>query len=139
MLSLPPSFLRFPVRTMIGRVMLTFFSRSGVVDVLDTDVDTLLEVSVADLLVDDDADGGFGNVVNDTGLAVVDLVWHLNGTNKPTCQSSALFPVFCEVCRSTYTLLDSAVGLDVDNVSDSVGFQVGRQMNCALLHQQRKS
>jgi hypothetical protein len=75
-----------------------FFSGAGVVDVLDADVDALLEVAVADLLVKDDADGRLGHVVDDAGLAVVDFVDH--------------------------ALLDCAVVLDVYDVADTVGFPV---------------
>lgn len=41
-----------------------------------SDVYSLLDVSVTDFLVDDDADGGLGYVVDDTSLSVVNLEWH---------------------------------------------------------------
>jgi hypothetical protein len=53
-----------------------FVSGSRFLDVFNADVDALLHVSVSDLLVEDDSDGGFGDVVDDASLSVVDLVWH---------------------------------------------------------------
>lgn len=91
---------------------------SGLADVLDTEVDALLDVPVADLLVDDDTDRGLGDVVHDTGLSVVDLVGHtvfkMSGFRDPVSVCWIFF-----VCIDL-PLLDGTVGLDVDDVTDPV-------------------
>ena len=49
-------------------------TRSAVTDVLGTDVDALFHVSVSDLSVQNHTDCVFGDIVDNTSLAVVDLV-----------------------------------------------------------------
>jgi len=71
----------------------------GVLDVLNTDVDALLQVTVANALVDNDTNSRLGDVVHNTGTTVVELVGK--------------------------TLLDSSVGLDVNDITDLVGLEVG--------------
>ena len=131
---------------------------TGEGDVLNAEVDTLLDVAVLDLLVDDDTDGGLGNVVNDTGLSVVDLVWHTmrisacalfahfpfqnpnlqsNPFQAQICGCSSSIVSDCEFVegldfRCDSPLLDSTVGLDVDDISNLVCSQVGRQLDHTL-------
>jgi len=51
-------------------------SAARVLDVLDTDVDPLRKNSLFDSLVDDDAEGVLRHIVDNTGPAVIHLVWH---------------------------------------------------------------
>jgi len=76
-------------------------------DVFDTYVDSFPDDAVADGFVDFDADGAGGNIPDDAGLPVVELVRH--------------------------PLVDRPVRLDVHVVTGLVGRQVGRQLQHPLL------
>ena len=82
-------------------------STLGVLDVFNSQADSLLDVSVTNDLVDDNTDSRLGHVVHNTSLTLVELVRH--------------------------TLLDGTVGLDVDNVTNFVDLQIGRQGDSAML------
>ena len=46
---------------------------------LDPDVDSLLDVPIANSFVDDDADCGSGDIVDHAGFPMVNLVGHARG------------------------------------------------------------
>jgi len=99
----------------------------GVLDVLYPQVDTLLHVSTVDDLVADDTDSSGGDVVDDTGLSVVELVGLLETHTQTVAGLARLakggFVMFNHAV-TYHTLLLSGVGLDVNDITDSVSGQV---------------
>lgn len=92
-----------------------FLSALGVLDVFDSDVDSLLHVSTVDDLVTDDSNTSGRDIVDDTGLSVVDyLLIYFNITVRKRGHTLV-----------GHTLLLRGVSLDVDDISNSVVSEVG--------------
>jgi hypothetical protein len=108
-------------------------TRAGEADVLDTEVDALLDVAVADLLVDDDTNSGLGHVVDDTSLAVVVLVTGYVLVIVEIALSLAAFVSGPDGEDLRHALLDGTVADDIDDVTDLVLTKVGGQSDHALL------
>lgn len=96
-----------------------FLPALGVPDVLNTDIHPLLDVAVADNLVDDDTDSTRSHVVDDTSPAngvltiVSERTVSLRGPHEPM------------VVFVGHALLLRGIRLDVDNVTNAVGREVG--------------
>lgn len=92
---------------------------------LNADVNTFFDVSVADNLVDDDTNGMRGYVVNDTSASA--------------CRKNeiAIFLIIADsapvVVFVRHTPLHGRVSLDVDNVSYAVVDEVCRESDTAML------
>ena len=80
---------------------------SGVLDVLDADVDSLGENPSANAFVDDDAHSVLADVEHTSGLAVVSLVWHTFLESTVTLEKESLIP--CSMAVSSLQTLMSTM------------------------------
>jgi hypothetical protein len=99
-----------------------FLTALGVLDMFDAEVHTLFHVTATDLLVDDHTDSGLGDVVDNTGTTGIKTT--LVYTMETLFEGGGNLPV---VELVGHTLLDSSVGLDINDISNLVGLQVGGQ------------
>lgn len=94
-------------------------------DVLDSDVHSLLNVAVANDLVDDDTNSIWCDIVDDSSSSARPIV-----TIPTPIAEDDNIPVVVFV---GHTLLLCGIGLDIDNVADTVGNKVCRDLDGALL------
>lgn len=83
---------------------------------LDSDVDSLLDISIPNLFVDDYSNCRLRDVVDYAGLAVIDFEWHAIATSVWSIKRS------CEI-RGPF--LHRAICFDVNNISNSA-IRLGR-------------
>ena len=103
-------------------------SALGVPDVLNTDVHPLLDVAVADDLVNDDTDSVGGNIVDNTGPAGP------RGSSSAFTRGTDASRYAPVVVLVWHTTLLGSVSLDVDDVTDPEGDQVGRQLDSTMFY-----
>jgi hypothetical protein len=92
------------VITTTGKESIT---RGGLLQVLNADVDLLLDDASVDTLVEQNTDGTGSHVPDDTSLSVVVLVGH--------------------------TLVNLTAGLNINNISNTEGTQIGGEVGGAVL------
>lgn len=93
---------------------------------LDSEVDTLLDVAVPDDLVHDHTDGVGSDVVHDTGppMAYMHVCQHRQRDQAETDEPM--------VVLVGHALLLCGVGLDIYDVTDTVVEQIGRHFDWAM-------
>jgi hypothetical protein len=102
-------------------------SALGVLDVLNTKVDTLLDVSVANNLVDDNTDGMWCHVVDDAS-SPVQITIQIKSQKIQELRRDRPMVEFVG-----HALLLGGVSFDVDDVTNVVVDEVRRHFNGAMV------
>lgn len=87
-------------------------ARSGHADVLNTDMESLGNDTATNLLVYDNTDRVLGNIIDDTGLSVVELVGHtlLDGTVSDNINVISLLVTEHNLVQGGNTVLSERLG-----------------------------
>lgn len=105
-----------------------FLPTLGVSDVLDAEVDTLLDVPVANDLVDDNTNGVWCHVVDDAGSSAISALRQKIQQEYVCMKLDEPVVVFVR-----HTLLLGGVSLDIDDITNAVVDEVCRQFDGAVL------
>lgn len=82
---------------------------------LDSDIDSLLDIASPDLFVNDDTKSALGNIINDTSLSVVNLERH----SVIELLVAFLLVAVPVVALLSLPLLNRTVRLDIYNVANT--------------------